>query len=106
MTKPKPLPLFDMTPLELNGFLFVQFPTEWTLERSRDVLETLIRRCGFTQIDHSTVYIAMYAERARIAASLPAEVRRKRIEAAWAKRGAGRPAPAAPAKVNPDEWSF
>lgn len=118
MTTAKPLPLFDMTDLDLRGFLFVQFPNDWTLDRSRATLEMLIRRCGFTQIDPATVYIAMWAERARAAARLPADVKKARIEAAWARRtartGAQPPEPtrtraparAAQAKINPEEWSF
>ncbi len=114
MTTAKPLPLFDMTDMDLRGFLFVQFPNDWTLDRSRATLEMLIRRCGFTQIDPATVYIAMWAERARAAARLPPDVKKARIEAAWARRTARTPdntrtrAPArtAPAKINPEEWSF
>ena len=114
MTTAKPLPLFDMTDLDLSGFLFVQFPNEWTLEKSRAVLESLVRRCGDTELSPATVYIAMWAERARAAARLPADVKKARIEAAWARRTARTPgntrtrAPArtAPAKINPEEWSF
>ena len=112
MTTAKPLPLFDMTDLDLRGFLFVQFPNDWTLDRSRATLEMLIRRCGFTQIDPATVYIAMWAERARAAARLPPEVRKARIEAAWARRTARTTdntrtrARTAPAKINPEDWSF
>lgn len=111
MTAAKPLPLFDITPLELNGVLFVQFPNDWTLDRSRAVLESLIRRCGHTQIDPATIYIAMYAERARAAARLPDDVKRQRIEAAWARRTAQTATPTrtrAPARsaINPDDWSF
>ena len=114
MTTAKPLPLFDMTALDLNGVLFVQFPNEWTLEKSRAVLESLVRRCGDTELSPASIYIAMWAERARAAARLPPEVRKARIEAAWARRTARTPgntrtrAPArtAPAKINPEEWSF
>ena len=114
MTTAKPLPLFDMTALDLNGVLFVQFPNEWTLEKSRAVLESLVRRCGETELSPASVYIAMYAERARAAARLPPDVRKARIEAAWARRTERTPgntrtrAPArtAPAKINPEEWSF
>lgn len=112
--QPPPLPLFDMTALDLNGVLFVQFPNEWTLEKSRAVLESLVRRCGETELSPASVYIAMWAERARAAARLPPDVRKARIEAAWARRTARTPgntrtrAPArtAPAKINPEEWSF
>ena len=112
--KPPPLPLFDMTELDLNGVLFVQFPNEWTLEKSRAVLESLVRRCGDTELSPASVYIAMWAERARAAARLPADVKKARIDAAWARRTARTPdntrtrAPArtAPAKINPEEWSF
>ena len=97
--QPPPLPLFDMTALDLNGVLFVQFPNEWTLEKSRAVLESLVRRCGETELSPASVYIAMYAERARVATRLPADVKKARIEAAWARR-------TAPAKINPEDWSF
>ena len=118
MTTAKPLPLFDMTALDLNGVLFVQFPNEWTLEKSRAVLESLVRRCGDTELSPASVYIAMWAERARAAARLPPDVKKARIEAAWARRTARTGAPpseptrtraparTALAKINPEEWSF
>ena len=103
MTTTKPLPLFDMTDLDLRGFLFVQFPNDWTLDRSRATLEMLIRRCGFTQIDPATVYIAMWAERARAAARLPPDGRTARTPGNTRTRAHAR---TAPAKINPEDWSF
>lgn len=114
MTTPPPLPLLHMDELDLNGVLFCEFPTEWTLDSSRRALERLIRRCGCVEISHANIYIAFSEERRRNFTRLPKEVRERKQAEAWAARQTKRPArakppPAAPKptpKINPEEWSF
>ena len=102
-----PLPLLHMTEQELNGVLFCEFPTEWSLDRSRRALERLVRRCGCVEISPANIYMAFSEERRRNFTRLPKEVRERKQAEAWAARP---PKPSPPPKplpkINPEEWSF
>lgn len=102
---PPPLPLLHMTEQELNGVLFCEFPTEWTLDRSRRALERLVRRCGELILSPATIYMAFSEERRRNFTRLPKEVRERKQAAARAARPQ-KPPPKTLPKINPEEWSF
>ena len=106
MTTPPPLPLLHMDELDLNGVLFCEFPTEWTLDSSRRALERLIRRCGCVEISPANIYIAFSEERRRNFTSLPKEVRERKQAATWAARHPPQPPPKPLPEINPEEWSF
>ena len=116
MTTPPPLLLLHMDELDLNGVLFCEFPTEWTLDSSRRALARFIRRCGCVEISPADVCMAFSEERRRNFTRLPKEVRKRKQAEAWAARQTRRPArakppppPAAPKptpKINPEEWSI
>ena len=113
--KPPPLPLRYMDELDLNGVLFIEFPTDWTLARSRLALERLVRRCGFVELSPATIYTALADERRRTFRRLPEDVRRRKIAEAWERRRSSRPPPPTPPpkrgtapkpKIKIEDWSF
>lgn len=115
--RPSRLQLVRMDEIDLNGVLFVEFPTAWSLEKSRDVLERLIRLAGQTEINPATIYIAFAEERRRAFERLPIVERSRIIADAWEARAMRippprpRPAtpphpPAPPKPLNLQDWSF
>ncbi len=118
---PPPLPLLHMSELDLNGVLFVEFPTDWTLAQSRAALEGLVRRCGYIELDPATIYAALAMERRRNLLRLPKAVLDRKIAEAWARRKASHPQPppkpkptpppisretTPKPKINIEDWSF
>lgn len=93
-----------MSETDLNGVLFVDFPTAWSLERSRDVLEHLIRQAGEDYISPFTVYLALAAERLRAFQRLPPVEKAKLIGKAWRDRAKRFPPKNKP--INLQDWSF
>lgn len=124
MKPPPPLPLLHMSQLDLNGVLFVEFPSDWPLDRSRLALERLVRRCGYVELDPATIYAALAMERRRNLLRLPKEVLDRKIAEAWERRRASHPQPPKPPpkpkptpppnltgnhpkpKINIEDWSF
>lgn len=102
--KPPRLPLVGISEIDLNGVLFVEFPTSWNMEKSRDVLERLIRLAGFVEISHLTIYIAFAEERRMAFERLPQSEKAKLIKAAWAERA--RRFPPKKKTHNIQDWSF
>ena len=103
-TPPPPLPLLHMDEIDLSGVLFVNFPTGMEPERSRLVLEQLVRRCGFVELSPATIYTALAEERRRNFMRLPEAVRRRKIDEAWAARRKRPPKPLPKIKI--EDWSF
>lgn len=103
------MPIRRMSETDLNGVLFVEFPTDWTLARSRLALERLIRRCGLVEINPANIYTALFAERMRLSEQLPEDVRRRKVSEAWnAREERIKKRVTVPStNVNlTDEWSF
>ncbi len=121
MKPPQPLPLLHMSQLDLNGVLFVEFPSDWPLDRSRLALERLVRRCGLLELSPASIYTALVMERRRNLLRLPKAVLNRKIAEAWARRKASHPQPPPKPKptpppnltgnhpkpkINIEDWSF
>ncbi len=100
-----------MTEGDLAGVLFAEFPLAWSLERSRETLEGMVRREGWSELSPGSVFSALSGERQRIVERWPPEVRWRRLsekERALLRRCA--PEWAAErdraAGLNVEDWSF
>lgn len=110
------LELVDMTPLDLNGVLFVHFPHNETLEESRQHLERLIRRCDLEEISPFYIWVALSDERFRHLMNMPPHVLERmvmekypgRFQPTYPENGA--PPKPKPAQKKPEiklkEWDF
>lgn len=79
------LPLAGITEEELAGILLIEFPYSWSMEKSRAVLDGMVRREGWSAVSPGAVWCAFAAERRRITSNLPPDVRRLKAEKALAE---------------------
>ena len=81
------LPLVgSITPLDVNGVLFVEFPIKETLEQSRRALLRWIRDAGWDEISWGSIDAAFRWRRMKAFAALPPDERRRRFRAAHGSR--------------------
>lgn len=57
--------LLRISEIELNGVLFCEFPTSWTIDQARAVLEECVRLCGYAELDAATIYMGVREFRKR-----------------------------------------
>ena len=83
----KPLPVCDIDPFDLEGVLFIEFPTEvWLNGKARALLDAMVRSAGYDTISPFTIFMAFHHARRQLTDAVPPWRKERMAIEAWEER--------------------